>query len=65
MEPSRVDVTPGDVLIFTTDGIDSGFAEDLAHRPRVQATADRILARYGKSTDDALVMVARYLGANA
>jgi len=27
-----------------------------------QRTADRILAQYGKHTDDALVLVARYVG---
>jgi negative regulator of sigma-B (phosphoserine phosphatase) len=65
VEPSHLRLAPGDVLIFTTDGVDGGFAEDLARRPREHATADRILAQYGKANDDALVVVARYLGAEA
>jgi hypothetical protein len=30
-----------------------------------QQLADQLLSEYGKSTDDALVLVARYLGATA
>ena len=55
-------VAPGDTLILATDGIRSGFADDLAIDGPPQQLADQILARSGKSTDDALVLVARYLG---
>ncbi len=55
-------VAPGDTLILATDGIRSGFADDLAIDAPPQQLADQILARSGKSTDDALVLVARYLG---
>jgi len=61
----RAEVVPiaaGDILIFATDGIREGFAEDLPTDPGPQQLADQILARYGKGTDDALVLVARYLG---
>ncbi len=51
-----------DTLIFATDGIHREFVESLARREPVQAMADRILAKFGKQTDDALVLVARYLG---
>jgi phosphoserine phosphatase RsbX len=61
-------VTTGDSLIFATDGISSDFATGLSpgdsmlrHQP-AQEIADRILLRFGKSTDDALVLVIRYLG---
>lgn len=61
-------VTAGDLLIFTTDGISSNFAMALPaadpllrHQP-VQEIADRLLVRFGKPTDDALVLVIRYLG---
>lgn len=56
----------GDLLIFTTDGIRSAFAAELPpgdpllRRLDVQQIADRILARFGKPSDDALVLVARY-----
>jgi len=59
---SILPVTRGDVLIFSTDGIRSGFVEDLSlsHPPR--QIAEHILARCATGTDDALVLVARYLG---
>jgi hypothetical protein len=54
-------VATGDTLLIATDGIRSGFAEELHPEPP-QPMADRIVARYLKGTDDALVLVARYLG---
>ena len=55
-------VAPGDTLILATDGIQSGFADDLTVDAPPQQLADQILKRCGKSTDDALVLVARYVG---
>lgn len=55
-------VGAGDTLVFATDGIRSGFTDDVSARDDPQHLADQILARYGKGTDDALVLVARYLG---
>jgi len=55
-------VSPGDTLIFTTDGIGNGFRRDSTPDGPVQALADDILLRYGRSLDDALVLVARYVG---
>ena len=55
-------IAPGDMLIFATDGIWEGFAEGLPPEATPQQLADQILARHGKGTDDALVLVARYLG---
>jgi serine/threonine protein phosphatase PrpC len=62
LRASILPVTWGDVLILATDGIRSGLVEDvtLSHRP--QRIAEQILARRAKGTDDALVLVARYLG---
>jgi phosphoserine phosphatase RsbX len=60
----RADVLPastGDTLIFATDGIRSDFNRGLARNRPPQRAADSILARHGKTTDDALVLVARYL----
>lgn len=58
---SIVPVVRGDTLIFTTDGIRLGFAENL--KPdSAQIIADAILANYARGTDDALVLVARYAG---
>jgi serine phosphatase RsbU (regulator of sigma subunit) len=58
-------VTPGDTLVFATDGIRSGFVGEVVREERPKAIADRICNRYGKGTDDALVLVARYLGGGA
>lgn len=58
---SIVPVVKGDTLVFTTDGIRSGFVEGLK-ADTVQATAEAILARFARGTDDALVLVARYTG---
>lgn len=60
--PWVIPVSPGDLLIFNTDGIRSGYVTDVAPTGEVQQIADQILARFGKMTDDALVLVARYLG---
>jgi negative regulator of sigma-B (phosphoserine phosphatase) len=49
----------GDVIVLATDGIAPGFCETIAHdRPAAQ-TAHEILQRYGKTSDDALVLVLR------
>jgi len=55
-------VVPGDTVILATDGIKEHFAEGLPRDASPQQLADHILARYGKGTDDALVLVARYVG---
>lgn len=53
-------VEPGDTLIMATDGLAGDFTEYVAMQDCSEATAQRILARASKGTDDALVLVARY-----
>jgi negative regulator of sigma-B (phosphoserine phosphatase) len=55
-------VAPGDVLVLATDGVDAGFADSLELSGTSQAISERILADHGKRSDDALVVVVRYLG---
>ena len=62
LRTSVLPVTRGDTLIFATDGIRDGFAEGLPLSDPPQHIADRILVQHGKGTDDALVLVARYVG---
>ena len=62
LHPVVLPVASGDTLIFATDGIREGFAEGLPAEATPQQLADQILSRHGKGTDDALVLVARYLG---
>jgi len=57
-----VKIRPGDILIFATDGIQPGFEEGINLAEPTQKIADRTLTRHFKGTDDALVLVARYLG---
>jgi negative regulator of sigma-B (phosphoserine phosphatase) len=52
----------GDLLVLATDGISTGFYNHSPIGRAPQEVAEEILQRYGKSTDDALVLVATYLG---
>lgn len=58
----EISVHNGDTLIFVTDGIQSDFAQGVNLNKSTQQIADEILTKYFKGTDDALVLVARYLG---
>ena len=55
-------VWPGDLLVLATDGLRSGFTELVRAESDPQSLANELLARYGKGSDDALVLVARYTG---
>ncbi len=55
-------VQPGDMIIFATDGIAPDFADEIRGDGSVTDIAERIISRYCKKTDDALALVARYLG---
>lgn len=65
LPPVRAEVLPLkplDTLILATDGIKPDFDDGLALDADPQHIADGILARYYSGNDDALVVVARYLG---
>lgn len=68
MPPLHLDVVSlraGDIVAFATDGLASAFGEGLRlDRPPLEA-AEQLLGSYAKPTDDALVLVARYLGEGA
>lgn len=57
-----IPVSAGDMLLFASDGIKSGFADGASGGAPPQQIADHVLANYAKRTDDALVLVARYHG---
>jgi serine/threonine protein phosphatase PrpC len=60
--PRVVPIARGDTLILATDGISTSFSDSLQTRLAPQAMADDILARHATRKDDALVLVARYVG---
>jgi hypothetical protein len=60
LRPSTVMLEHGDLVILATDGISGGFEQDIA-TGSVDLIADAILGRYGKESDDALVVVGRYI----
>ena len=54
----------GDMLVFATDGIQYDFNKDLNPANDPQTTVERILSRFAKESDDALVLAARFIGGN-
>jgi phosphoserine phosphatase RsbX len=64
LRPSSTQVEPGDTLVLTTDGIESGYRQELSAAEPAQRMADRILADHRRVSDDALVVVARYRGSD-
>jgi serine phosphatase RsbU (regulator of sigma subunit) len=56
-------IARGDMLVIATDGIRSNFCTDSPLGWHPQDAADYMLKQYGRDTDDALVLVARYIGA--
>ncbi|MGZ3688151.1 MAG: SpoIIE family protein phosphatase [Bdellovibrionota bacterium] len=58
---STLPVAPEDTLIFTTDGIRPEFTSILDQALAPKDLAESILAEYSKGTDDALVLVARFV----
>ncbi len=62
LQATIMPVLPGDTLIFVTDGIRTGFDQKVIFSDPPQRIADQILAGYRWGTDDALVLVARYVG---
>jgi len=67
IRPSRAAIGRNDLLLFATDGVRSGFGEKLPldeppQRIAPRKIADFIMSGFGRGTDDALVLAARYLG---
>jgi hypothetical protein len=64
LQAAVLPVNAGDAVVFTTDGVRNDFERRLAQQQSPQKAAEDILARCGKKTDDALVLVARYWGSS-
>ena len=59
---TTIALEPGDTIVLATDGVAADFSESIDPGARAQQIADRVIERYGKRTDDALVAVVRFLG---
>ena len=59
---SLVKIQAGDLLILATDGIGYGYSDKVMIQDPPQRIADAILGNYSKGSDDALVLVLRYVG---
>jgi len=60
LQTSSIFLLDGDILILATDGIASDFVHAVALQYSPGELARYILDRYGKATDDALVLTARW-----
>jgi phosphoserine phosphatase RsbX len=58
-------ILAGDTLIFATDGIHPGFTQNLWRSATPQQIADSICSKHSTFADDALALVARYIGRSA
>ncbi len=62
LRPARAEFRADDLLLLATDGVSGGFERAVIPGVSSQENADRILSAYGKTVDDALVLVARWRG---
>jgi phosphoserine phosphatase RsbX len=59
---SVIPIARGDLLVFATDGIDPIFDAGTNLNETPAQIAEKIMSRHFKGNDDALVLIARYLG---
>jgi hypothetical protein len=62
LKVTEVALAPNDLIVLATDGIRSGFADAINPSLDVQELADQICGQFARGSDDALVLVVRYLG---
>ena len=63
LDAAVLPLSRGNTLVFATDGVASDFDRELARKLPPRRAAEAILALHYKSTDDALVLVVRFVGA--
>jgi phosphoserine phosphatase RsbX len=62
MQAAVLPIGQGDMVVFATDGVRTGFAGTLSAMENPQRAADRILKSFSNRSDDALVLVSRITG---
>jgi phosphoserine phosphatase RsbX len=58
----QVSLTHGDLLIISSDGIAEHHLDSIDFAAHATTIAEHLVGRYGKETDDALVLAARHRG---
>jgi len=61
LQVSTLPVRSGDTLVFVTDGVAGDFERELDAKLPVRALADAIIEHHSRTTDDALILIARFL----
>ncbi len=59
----QVPITPGDLLVISSDGIAQSHLDSIDFAASATIIAEQLVDRYGRETDDALVLAARHRGA--
>jgi len=62
LRPRPLDLQDGDLLVMATDGIRSSYQQVLSPTQTVQSSANLVLAGFGNTSDDALILVSRLIG---
>jgi negative regulator of sigma-B (phosphoserine phosphatase) len=62
LEPQVTPISPGDLVILTTDGIAAEYDDGFRREDSPRKIAEYISWRFRRGQDDGLVLVARYLG---
>lgn len=65
LKASMVSITPGDILIFTTDGVRYGFEKNINANMSPDTIVKYIASNYRNTSDDALILAARYKDLNS
>jgi len=62
LSPNQVPIAPGDLLIIASDGVDEHHLDSIDFAAHATAIAEQLVGRYGRESDDALVLAARHRG---
>jgi phosphoserine phosphatase RsbX len=60
LKPTKMSVMPGDTFVFTTDGVDTGYRNDIDLNQPPEKIVNQIATNYIDRSDDSLVLVVRY-----
>jgi hypothetical protein len=62
LSTSQVSISPGDLLIMSSDGIAEHHLDSIDFAAHATTIAEQLVGQYGRETDDALVLAARHRG---